>query len=136
LYAFKNVLKKRKCRVNGVKSVLQDRLLVFLNNSNSSNLPGPTSATDNQNMTSAGFEKAAIWKELVVEASPVPEPNIDPNLVGQTVPAHESKFERKNFSETFDQLSFTEISLVVDIGHNRNPLKDRKEKFSGETNSQ
>ena len=87
-------------------------------------------------MTSAGFEKAAIWKELVVEASPVPEPNIDPNLVGQIVPAHESKFERKNFSETFDQLSFTEISLVVDIGHNRNPLKDRKEKFSGETNSQ
>ncbi len=56
-------LKKRKLTVNGVKSILQERLLAFLNNPNSSNLlQRPTAAAEGHNLMSAGFAEAAIWK--------------------------------------------------------------------------
>lgn len=78
----KEELKKRKLTVNGVKATLQQRLLDNLNNPNGSDVPGGpavSGANKNQNVTSAGFAEGATWKELVLEATTVPEPNSNPN---------------------------------------------------------
>jgi hypothetical protein len=122
----KDELKKRKLIVNGVKSVLQERLFAFLSNPNRSNLPGPTAAAEDRNLMSAGFTEAAIWKELTVEATPVPEPNRNLNLVGPTVPEGEGKFTKQSFSETFDRPPYTAMSPVIDIGRNGKPVKNKK----------
>ncbi len=90
----KEDLKKRKLTVNGVKQVLQDRLLGFLRNPNSNNLPSATPAAEDQNVTSAGFKEVAAWRELKREEVTVPEPNSNPDLVGPTVPAGEKEYQK------------------------------------------
>lgn len=125
----KEELKKRKLTVNGVKATLQQRLLDNLNNPNGSDVPGGpvvSGANNNQNVTSSGFAEGATWKELVLEATPVPEPNNNPNLVGPTVPAGEREFVKQNFAQSFDRPPFTAMSPVVEIGRNGKPVKNRK----------
>ena len=122
----KDELKKRKLTVNGVKQVLQERLLGFLRNPNSNNLPSATPAAEGQNVTSAGFAEVAAWRELKTEEEPVPEPNSNPNLVGPTVPAGEKEYQKRNFAETFDRPPFTAMSPVIEIGRNGKPVKNRR----------
>ena len=122
----KDELRKRKLTVNGVKSVLQNRLLSFFSNPSSNNLPGETPAAEVRNVTSAGFAEEAVWKELQTEDSAVPEPNHNSNLVGPTVPAGEREFTKHNFSETFDRPPFTAMSPVIEIGRNGKPVKNRR----------
>jgi hypothetical protein len=122
----KEELKKRKLTVNGVKQVLQDRLLGFLRNPNSSNLPSATPAAEGQNVTSAGFAEVAAWRELKTEEATVLEPNSNPDLVGPTVLAGEKEYQKRNFAETFDRPPFTAMSPVIEIGHNGKPVKNRR----------
>jgi len=123
----KDELRKRKLTVNGVKQVLQERLLSFLRNPNSNNnLPGPGTTAAGQNVTTAGFSEGAAWKELKTEDEIVPEPNTNRNLVGPTVPTGEREFTKRNFTETFDRPPFTAMSPVIDIGRNGKPVKNRR----------
>jgi hypothetical protein len=122
----KEELKKRKLAVNGVKQVLQDRLLGFLHNPNSNNLPSATPAAGGQNVTSAGFTEVAAWRDLKTEEVTVPEPNSNPDLVGPTVPAGEKEYQKRNFSETFDRPPFTAMSPVIEIGRNGKPVKKQE----------
>ena len=52
-----------------------------------------------ENVTSAGFAEAAIWRELKTIDETVEEPNQNPNLVGPTVPAGENEYPKRNFAK-------------------------------------
>jgi hypothetical protein len=59
-------------------------------------------AADSQKLASARFAETASWKVTTSEATAVPEPNSNPNLVGPTISAGVREFTKQKFSEPSD----------------------------------